>query len=101
MRLLGKSRFALQERLGKRKGPRRAELRESLASYPTTTHDSPPRPTVMEDEVSADDVFSSGHLWKQSTLFADPNAFDSTLFAPLQLDSKPVACFRPERVEQT
>jgi hypothetical protein len=40
-----------------------------------------------------DDVFSSHRLWKQSELFVDPSIPESTLFAPLQLDSKPVACF--------
>ena len=46
----------------------------------------------MDDETSVDDVFSSGQLWKPSTLFNAPDALESTLFAPLQLDSEFVAC---------
>lgn len=51
--------------------------------------------TAMEGEAPVDDVFSSSRLWKQSEMFADPSIHDSTLFAPLQLDSKLVACFVP------
>jgi hypothetical protein len=53
----------------------------------------------MDGDASVDDVFSSGQLWKQSTLFADSDPYESTLFAPLQLDSEFVACLHPERVE--
>ncbi|CAO2653787.1 Nn.00g031980.m01.CDS01 [Neocucurbitaria sp. VM-36] len=40
----------------------------------------------MEAEDPIHDVFSSDHLWKQSTLFEGPEACESSLFAPLQLD---------------
>ncbi|KAH7084280.1 Spc98 family-domain-containing protein [Paraphoma chrysanthemicola] len=39
-----------------------------------------------EDDHAVHDVFSSSQLWKQSSLFADAEAYDSALFAPLQLD---------------
>lgn len=53
----------------------------------------------MDDETSVHDVFSSSRLWRQSTLFDAPDAHESTLFAPLQLDSEFVACVLPQRVE--
>jgi hypothetical protein len=59
-----------------------------------------PASTAMDEEVVVDDVFSSGHLWRQSTLFAGSDAYTSALFAPLQLDSQSVACLRPGRVGQ-
>lgn len=49
----------------------------------------------MDADALVDDVFSSERLWKRSELFADPAVHESTLFAPLQLDSKPVACLFP------
>jgi hypothetical protein len=52
----------------------------------------------MDGEAAVDDVFSSGQLWKQSTLFADSDAYESTLFAPLQLDSESIACPHAQRV---
>jgi hypothetical protein len=55
----------------------------------------------MEDAAVVDNIFSSGQLWKQSTLFDDPDAYESNLFTPLQLDSKTVACLRLERVART
>jgi hypothetical protein len=55
--------------------------------------------TAMDHGASAHDVFASDQLWKQSTLFADSDAYDSALFAPLQLDSESVASFHLERVE--
>jgi hypothetical protein len=64
---------------------------------PTTTLTS--TPPAMDDDPSVHDVFSSGHLWRQSTLFDAPDAHESTLFAPLQLDSEFVACLHPHRVE--
>lgn len=45
----------------------------------------------MENADPLDDVFSSEGLWKQSTLFAEPQLDASSLFAPLQLDSEEVA----------
>jgi hypothetical protein len=53
----------------------------------------------MDNGASAHDVFASDQLWKQSTLFADSDAYNSALFAPLQLDSESVASFHLERVE--
>jgi hypothetical protein len=53
----------------------------------------------MDDETPAHDVFSSRGLWQRSTFFADPDAYESALFAPLQLDSESVASPRPRRVE--
>jgi hypothetical protein len=52
----------------------------------------------MDDETLAHDVFSSRGLWQRPTFFAEPDV-QSTLFAPLQLDSKSVASSRPTRVE--
>ncbi|KAL5114074.1 hypothetical protein ACEQ8H_008051 [Pleosporales sp. CAS-2024a] len=40
----------------------------------------------MHGETCVDDVFSSQRLWQQSALFAGPEAHESALFAPLQLD---------------
>lgn len=54
--------------------------------------------TAMDGEALVDNVFSSGQLWRQSSLFADSDPYESTLFAPLQLDSEFGACLRPERV---
>jgi hypothetical protein len=51
-------------------------------------HRSSAPPTAMEGEDAIYDVFSSAGLWKESTLFADSDPYESTLFAPLQLDSK-------------
>lgn len=45
----------------------------------------------MEDDDAVDNVFSSAGLWKESKLFAEGDARESTLFAPLQLDSEKVA----------
>ncbi|KAH7371445.1 Spc98 family-domain-containing protein [Pyrenochaeta sp. MPI-SDFR-AT-0127] len=40
----------------------------------------------MDDDDAIDDVFSSSRLWKQSTLFEETDVYESSLFAPLQLD---------------
>ncbi|KAF2870553.1 Spc98 family-domain-containing protein [Massariosphaeria phaeospora] len=40
----------------------------------------------MDDEDALYDAFTSRHLWKSSTFFDDPSGYDSSLFAPLQLD---------------
>ncbi|KAF2849489.1 hypothetical protein T440DRAFT_555795 [Plenodomus tracheiphilus IPT5] len=33
-----------------------------------------------------DDVYSTDHLWKPSTLFVEPSTYESALFTPLELD---------------
>ncbi|KAF2025642.1 hypothetical protein EK21DRAFT_75880 [Setomelanomma holmii] len=40
----------------------------------------------MDEDEAVPHVFSSSQLWKQSSLFADSDAYNSTLFAPLHLD---------------
>ncbi|KAF1945202.1 hypothetical protein EJ02DRAFT_442060 [Clathrospora elynae] len=40
----------------------------------------------MDAEDPVHDVFRSDRLWQQPTLFTDPDAYESSLFAPLQLD---------------
>ncbi|KAF2127602.1 hypothetical protein P153DRAFT_343798 [Dothidotthia symphoricarpi CBS 119687] len=40
----------------------------------------------MEDDTLINNAFSSDGFWKQSALFQDPEAFESFLFAPLELD---------------
>lgn len=42
----------------------------------------------MDADDPAHDVFSSDYLWKKSTLFQDAETYESSLFAPLELDSK-------------
>jgi hypothetical protein len=44
----------------------------------------------MEEEGDPSyDVFSSDRLWQQPAFFDDDDVQGSSLFAPLQLDSKP------------
>lgn len=43
---------------------------------------------VGNEEDPDHDVISSDPLWKQSTLFQETDAFESSLFSPLQLDSQ-------------
>ncbi|KAF2821191.1 hypothetical protein CC86DRAFT_359909 [Ophiobolus disseminans] len=49
----------------------------------------------MDDGDAIDDVFSIQGLWKQSIHFTDPEAHESTLFAPLQLDISSVKFDHP------
>jgi hypothetical protein len=67
---------------------RRAERHKFGASYP-----SPPTLLDSAAAMNADDsihnVFSSDRLWEQSSFFDPAEGQESSLFAPLQLDSKP------------
>jgi len=40
----------------------------------------------MDDHDHAYDAFTSSHLWQASSLYEDPATFESSLFAPIQLD---------------
>ena len=40
----------------------------------------------MDGDGQVDDVFATGRLWKSSSLFEDPATYESSLFAPIQLD---------------
>jgi hypothetical protein len=42
---------------------------------------------AMDERDSIHDVFSTDHLWTQSSFFSDVDSQDSSLFAPLELDS--------------
>jgi hypothetical protein len=42
----------------------------------------------MDEGDQIHDVFSTDHLWKQPSFFDDDDVQGSSLFAPLQLDSK-------------
>jgi hypothetical protein len=42
----------------------------------------------MDEGDAVHNVFSSDRLWKQSSLYEDAETYESSLFAPLQLDSK-------------
>lgn len=63
----------------------RAEARKLWRVIPLAAHNSVS--TTMDEAGEAHNIFNSDQLWKQSSLFADPDSYESTLFAPLQLDS--------------
>lgn len=42
----------------------------------------------MDDDDLARDAFGTHDLWKPSSFFQDPTTYESSLFAPLQLDGK-------------
>jgi hypothetical protein len=91
--LVKDDRELLQEQPRRCRGARRAEPKVWRHAPPQLSSTS----TAMEGEDAIHDVFSSAGLWKESTLFADSDPYESTLFAPLQLDSK-TTCI--ERVYQ-
>ena len=41
-----------------------------------------------DDGDGAHDAFATGRLWKASSLFDDPAMYNSSLFAPIELDGK-------------
>lgn len=52
---------------------------------------------TMDEGDGIHNVFSSDHLWEQSTLFEETDVYQSSLFAPLQLDSRFCRVFVPAR----
>lgn len=40
----------------------------------------------MDDDGLMEDAFTTENLWKSSTFFQDPSTYESSLFAPLQLE---------------
>lgn len=45
-----------------------------------------PLRSAMDGDDSIEDVFTSNNLWKASSFTDDPATYESSLFAPLQLD---------------
>jgi hypothetical protein len=53
----------------------------------------PPRcflrnPTAMDDDGAGHDAFATDALWTPSPFFQDPATYETSLFAPIQLDGK-------------
>ena len=48
-----------------------------------------------DDDDAIHDVFSSNHLWKGANLYEETERYESSLFAPLQLDSRSHRVFHP------
>lgn len=57
--------------------------------HPDTTRLRRRPAAAMDTGASMHDVFSSDRLWEQSSFFDLAELQDSSLFAPLQLDSEP------------
>jgi hypothetical protein len=79
---------------GRRKGPRRAESPKPRRVIPLTIHYS--TSAAMDARDSIHDVFSTDHLWRQPSFFDDADAQESSLFAPLELDSGSSRLFNRE-----
>ncbi|KAF2628986.1 hypothetical protein BU25DRAFT_25076 [Macroventuria anomochaeta] len=56
-----------------------------------------PLPTVqtMDDDDAAYNPFSSSHVWKQTAGSGDVGTYESSLFAPLELDTSSIAFTHP------
>ncbi|KAF2193076.1 hypothetical protein K469DRAFT_652879 [Zopfia rhizophila CBS 207.26] len=55
----------------------------------------------MDDDDFIHNVFTTDHLWKPSSFFEDSSAYESSLFAPLQLDVPSTKLDNPYAPKQT